>query len=288
MALQPQNAASQRDIVRLGFEVQHNKTLGAPSGSLHHHDFYEVYLLISGSVTYCVEGQLIELTPGDLLLISPQELHQVFLRPDNRVYERFVLWIKPQLVKHLSSEQSALDSVLRFSRPGYRNKFCTTAEEYQHIRSLLQQLHQETTQNRFGSDLLHESLLTQILVAINRLAEDVSAIHADHPSNNITQMVDYINRHYNEPITLDTLSELFYLSKSHISHAFKEQVGTSVYRYIIKKRLQIARDLLAHGGNPSQVSASCGFSDYIGFYRAFKAEYGTSPREYIQSLAQDM
>jgi AraC-like DNA-binding protein len=48
--------------------------------------------------------------------------------------------------------------------------------------------------------------------------------------------------------------------------------------------VQIARQLLAQGEKPNNVFRMCGFSDYAGFYRAFKAEYGAGPREFAASL----
>lgn len=286
MDLQSEQIIPQRDIVRLGFELQHRKTSHPQNVELHHHDFYEVYLLISGDVTYTVEGQLIHIYPGDILLISPRELHQVFIRNENCLYERLVLWVSPHLLKQLSSQASDLTRVLSPARPGYRNKLRPTAEEYSRIRTLMEMLYQEARQEYFGTDLLCRSLLTQILVVINRLAEDTTG-QEDIPIGTVSRITEYINRHYNEPITLDILSERFYLSKYHLCHAFKEQAGTSVYHYIVKKRLQIARELLAQGGKPSQICTACGFGDYVGFYRAFKAEYGTSPREFIRCVEAD-
>lgn len=97
--------------------------------------------------------------------------------------------------------------------------------------------------------------------------------------------MDYINLHYSEPLSLDLLAETFFISKYHLSHEFQRQVGTSVCRYIQKKRLQIARHLLSGGNKPNNVYSICGFGDYTGFYRAFKTEYGTSPREFAESVS---
>ena len=81
------------------------------------------------------------------------------------------------------------------------------------------------------------------------------------------------------------LAEKFYISKYHLSHEFQRHVGTSVGRYILKKRLQIARRLLSQGSKPNNVFGGCGFGDYTSFYRAFKAEYGTSPREFANAAS---
>ena len=63
-------------------------------------------------------------------------------------------------------------------------------------------------------------------------------------------------------------------------------MGTGIYQYIQKKRLLIARQRMAEGQKPVDVYALCGFGDYTAFFRAFRKEYGLSPREYVQSLNQ--
>ncbi len=62
-----------------------------------------------------------------------------------------------------------------------------------------------------------------------------------------------------------------------MSHTFSSQVGTSIYRYILLKRLLAAREQIVGGISPSEASQNCGFPDYANFYRAFRAEYGVSP-----------
>ena len=71
-------------------------------------------------------------------------------------------------------------------------------------------------------------------------------------------------------------------SKYHLLRKFDAQVGTTVHRYILQKRLMNAKQLLAGGVPPNEVCQYCGFGDYANFYRAFKAEYNQTPRQYIQ------
>ena len=88
------------------------------------------------------------------------------------------------------------------------------------------------------------------------------------------------DRHYTDPLSLELLSSKFFVSKYHLSHEFNRVVGTSVYRYIVQKRLVIAKQMLAGGVAPTDVYRHCGFGDYANFYRAFKAEYHISPKQY--------
>ena len=97
----------------------------------------------------------------------------------------------------------------------------------------------------------------------------------------IDKVLDYINVHYSEPLTVESLAARFFVSKYYLLHEFKQYVGTSVYHYIIQRRLIVARQMLADGTAPSSVYQKCGFGDYANFYRAFKSAYRVSPKEYM-------
>lgn len=275
-----------QEMGRDDFELQYKRDTYLQDVELHHHDFHEIYFLISGDVTYTIESRQYHVMPGDLLLISPQELHQICIRPEMSDYERFVLWVDPQLLGKLSTSLSDLTKNLVPNACRQGNLLRLKPEDAGHVQKLFEQLWQESENDGYGSDLLRQSLLIQLLVTINRLGSNPSG-HVEevtHASKAVSKVVDYVNLHYSEPLSLDKLADLVYVSKYHLSHEFNRQVGTSVYRYIQKKRLLIARQLLAQGKKPNEVYSSCGFTDYAGFYRAFRAEYAISPREYARSV----
>ena len=275
-----------QDMHRKDFELQYKKDTYLKDVELHHHDFYEVYFLISGDVTYTIESKQYRVMPGDILLISPRELHQICVRPEMSAYERYVLWIAPSLLEQYSSAVTDLTLNLDPGHLGRSNLLRIKPEQASALHRLFDQLWQESGSGSYGADLLQQALLTQLLVSINRLAgkNDDPQNTQTHSSMAVSAVVDYVNLHYGEPLSLEQLADLVYVSKYHLSHEFNRLVGTSVYRYIQKKRLLIARQLLSQGKRPNEVFCVCGFSDYAGFYRAFRNEYGISPREYVQSL----
>ena len=84
------------------FEVFRYKDDYPKEVTLHHHDFYEIYFFLSGNVQYNIESRSYLLTPGDVLLISPMELHQPMFGEGHRAYERIVIWVNKQFLEGFS------------------------------------------------------------------------------------------------------------------------------------------------------------------------------------------
>lgn len=288
MALQPQMFDPRQEMGKPDFELQYKRDSYLKDVELHHHDFFELYFLLSGDVTYIIESRICHVMPGDILLISPRELHQLLIRPEMSSYERYVLWVDPQMLEQLGGGAD-LSACFDPVRNPAGNLLRLQGEDRTRIQTIMEALHRESQQESFGSAALRESLLVQLMVLVNRLAlrQDSEPENATHSNRAVSKVIDYVNLHYGEPLSLDMLAERFYVSKYHLSHEFNRQVGTSLYRYIQKKRLLIARQLMAQGKRPNEVYSMCGFGDYAGFYRAFKAEYGTGPREYALSVRQN-
>lgn len=83
------------------------------------------------------------------------------------------------------------------------------------------------------------------------------------------------------PPTLGELASELHFSENYLIRIFKEAMGTTPHAYVNAARLRKAKILLTSANiTAEQVAYECGFSDYPHFYRAFKGEFGISPREY--------
>jgi len=272
-----------RQVMReQNFEIFHYQDPRPEAVEVHHHDFYEVYFFLSGQVEYRVEGRIFHMEPGDLLLISPQELHQPLVEPGVR-YERIVLWINRDYLDSFTQLGVDLTRCFDNTLPTHTNLIRPSSVERSDVRMHLRRLVRESYGNDYGSRLCATGILLQFMTELNRLAlqsekERNQAEESEESSPLVTQVLAYIGEHYNEELSLDDLAERFYVSKYHLSHEFSRVVGTSVYRYIMLKRLLIARQMIMEGSAPGTVYSICGFGDYANFYRAFKDEYGVSPR----------
>ena len=256
---------------RTDFEVFHYHDPKMQEVPLHHHDFYELYFFLGGNVEYLVEGRSYTLEPEDILLISPQELHRPNVAPDEP-YERIVLWIDAGYLSSIDRD-SALQRCFEAGRNLLRGAHTSVA-------SLIRQLAAESLSKRAGNELYARGLFFQLMAELLRSSEESSAEpEGSEPSPLVSRVLEFLSIHYQEEISLDALAELFFVSKYHLSHQFSQSVGTSVYRYVLLKRLQHARQMLLNGSGPGEACRESGFQDYANFYRSFRAVYGIRPQD---------
>ena len=272
-------------MIAQDYEIYRYRSTYMNEVELHHHDFYEVYLLLRGRVEYIVENQIYRMRPGDWMLTSPLELHQARIATDADAYERFVLWIARPYLDRLSTPRTSLTRCFDTSVSTHTNLLRLPGAAGAQLRASIERLASLRASREYGNDLLAQGALVELMIGINRAAEERGD---SRPAGSSDQVVDavlhYINEHYSESLTLDQLAEQFFISKYHLLRKFDAQVGTTVHRYILQKRLLIAKQLLAGGVAPSEACQHCGFGDYANFYRAFRAEYGMTPRQYVQSV----
>lgn len=262
------------------YEVFHYSDRNLDKVSLHHHDFYECYYFISGDVSYIIDGKSYKLMPGDIILINTKELHQPIINTTNIPYERFVLWIDKPFLSSLCTETTNLKRCFEDNKK--ENIIRANPEIQQSVSTLLKKLHSLVNYNGMGRELLYRAYITELLVSINNyLFYNNKNVNTPIVKNNLTDnIVQYINSHLDENIQIDDLAEEFFISKFHLLREFKKHSGTTIHKFIMQKRLIHAKELILEGQPIIQVYEQCGFGDYSNFFRAFKNEYGITPKEF--------
>lgn len=289
MPVKPAAFNTRQHMISKTFEVYRYRDSYLNEVALHHHDFYEVYLFLSGNISYSIESRNYHLIPGDLLLISPMELHQPMFGTDNRNYERYVLWIDKSYLHQYTQMGYDLAACFDTKRPWHSHLIRPDRTTGQLLTNMLEQLMGEMEADELGGELMVQTLLVQALILINRMAEKVprQSELRDKSNSVVYEVLSYINDNFSEDLSLDLLANKFFISKYHLSREFNHLVGTSVYRYIIQKRLAVAKLLMSQGVPSTAVYQQCGFGDYSNFYRAFKSEYQISPKAFIAELKED-
>ena len=271
-------------MLREDFEVFHFTGNNGVQIALHFHDFFECSLLLSGKLSYQIESASFAEQPGDLLLISPNQLHRPLFIHGTEPYERIVFWLSRSFVERLSDEKNDLSACFSGGREGaIRLGGAVRAQ----ITRLFSELLSANSGEAFGRELLCRSLAASLLVHLNRIARgtaDSAALDEIHVSPLVQQVSSYLDVHIDEAISLDAVAQAAFLSKYYLERKFKEETGASIYQMLLQKRMIRARNLMREGFPLMQVAMRCGFADYSGFYKAFRSAYGVSPREYLAQM----
>lgn len=253
----------------------------------HQHEYYEIYFFLEGDVTYEVGNKSYDLQYGDYLLIPPGTPHHPifrFTRTDphtNRRYRRFVLWLEKDFYHNLLRISGDFSYTFDYVEANKSYLFRTDFVTSQEIQGQLLSLIEESNGNKAFHQLNAHLMAASFLLHLNRITYDLlHQLPSAYGNVLYLNICDYINNHLDEDLSLDHLARFFYASKFHISHIFKDNMGISLHQYIIKKRLQASKNGILSGIPLNRLYQQYGFSDYTSFYRAFKKEFGLSPKEY--------
>lgn len=253
-----------------------------PGVDFHNHDFYEIYLFLSGKVTYTVEGKSYRLKPRDILIVNNRELHKAYVET-GIPYERIVIWLNPDFVRSLNTDKTDLLGVFDSSLLNRYNLLRLESDGKEYIYRIVEKLGIACNSQAFGSDILRSSYIRELLVYLNRVYQISKGENFELDvtyNDKVTKIIHYINQNLDEDLSLERLSSKFYLSKYHLLREFKKNTGYTIHKYITQKRLIMAKELLKDCKQVSEVCDKCGFGDYSNFIRAFKKEFGISPKKY--------
>lgn len=178
-----------------------------------------------------------------------------------------------------------IEGITFFSKEQDEEQGCSIANyyEYKHevlfyLRTML--LEVKTKDVEYQS--LCQNLLEVLIINLMRRAQIKLEVSPVNKANKDCVFIEkYIDAHFKEDITLDKLSELTFLNKYHIVHAFKQYKGISPISYMIQKRIHEAKILLSTTNlQISEISYIVGFTSQSYFAQAFKKSVGISPLQY--------
>ena len=251
---------------------------------IHYHDFNKIIVFISGEVTYIIEGKSYKLKPWDILLVGKNDLHLPIISTTTP-YERMILWLNPMFLEGHNKNDCDLLSCFQLASARKINLIRLDNKYINSLKQNLTDLEEELLAKAFGSTILKNALFLQFMVKINRLFlgmdinKNIDGIRYDP---RIEGILSFINLNLEKDLSIDMLSKEFYLNKYYLMHLFKKETGYTLYSYILKKRVIRASDLIKNNMQAGEACSKCGFGDYSSFVRAFKKEFGLSPKQYYK------
>lgn len=158
---------------------------------------------------------------------------------------------------------------------------CFHAKNKQEYGHLLNELYHIAESAAYLRDMKIMEKLTSLLVLLMEESWHPEKRKEISKKQNLQAVKEYLDQHYDQPISLDFLAEGFYINKFYLTRIFKEQFGVSIKHYLLEVRITHAKQLLRFTDMTVEaVGAACGMKDANYFSRVFKKTEGISPGEF--------
>ena len=277
-----------RGYLHQHFRIFHLKDTAMKEVPFHYHDFHKIIIFIDGEGQYIIEGKNYPLNPRDILFVSAGEIHRPVTYP-GKLYERIVIYVSQSFLTHWNNNiredsKNDLSECFRLARSTSSVMHMPKGTEHD-LLFHMKKLERVDKGEGFANQLYTEILFIEFMILLNRALQSnqLDKLHDATYDPKIQLVLEYINSHLEEELTVDLLADTVFVSKYHLMRKFKAETGYSVHQYITSKRLLLARELLTTTSQSmTDICFQCGFRDYSSFSREFKKHFRVSARKFRQ------
>ena len=237
----------------------------------HTHSHTELFYIVGGKGQFLIEDQSFPVDANNLVIINPNVVHTEDSL-NSQPLEYIVLGI---------------DGIALATSENSNGQFCILDHfESVEISSCLRNILREMEQKSTGYEDVCQAFMEILIIRLMRntalsVHEEPQAVSGNRQCAAVRR---YIDLHFKESLTLEQLADEAHMNKFYLSHAFKREYGVSPINYMISRRIEESKYLLAETDlSMSQISQLLGFSSLSYFSQVFRRTQTVSPKEYRQS-----
>lgn len=267
-------------VPETSMRIWYNNQFG--SFAQHKHDVLEICIPIENEYKYIVNGKSFLLSPGDILFIPPGMLHEIECLNEGC---RFIYLFSIDFLKEFY-EFSFLTDFLNEPRLVNESSYPTL---YGKIYSAFMAINDQYFM--YTNMVLEMPIYAKLLEVFSLIASvhpQFSPIRTEDAKTKskyekFRALINHINSHYMEEITLEWAADYAGFSKFHFSRLFKEYTDVTFADYLMHRRMQAAKILLSESGSTvTEIAFQTGFNNLTSFTRSFRNSTGMTPSEFRQ------
>ena len=239
------------------------------------HNQFEIFYLIEGEIKYNIEGEEYLVNPGDVLFVSPNEVHSIEILGGVN-YERIVVMFDLEKITQIlqvgdMSLDKALFSNVRSFRVIPRELLDTTD-----IKEIMFSISEKKDEKFLPLFVLTKifSLILELEKIFSKDGEGGFPLSID---KTVQKAIAYVNDNIEKPLTLNDIASALFVSKSSLCHKFAKSMRVTVNRYVTIKKIYYAAKLIKDGMGAIEASVAVGYNQYTTFYHNYRKILGTSP-----------
>lgn len=250
--------------------------------------FYTIILISKGSCFFELDNGFNSCNTETALLLKPNTTIRMEYKNDKKPLELLIIRVLPSVLKELSDETCDLERGISFIPLSKAMIHLDTRNTtlIKNITNTTMGLLQPSSE--FGQELYRKNMLSILLVLFLRSCIASDHVKLSHRKKELVMddVFRFIRNNLTGDLSLEVLEEQFFVSKHHLCREFKKLTGQTIHSYIVKSRLDLCKKYIESGKPIKEVYELGGFGNYNHFFRAFKNEYGMTPKEYYESLTE--
>ncbi|MNC17482.1 Bifunctional transcriptional activator/DNA repair enzyme AdaA [compost metagenome] len=255
----------------------------------HAHRGIEMLYIYSGHGEIMAENQTYPIQDHTLVWFQPYQLHRVLVpAAEGHSYIRTNLTFDPGFLERYLAAFPLLEKFFRSLWRGSLQRPVVYDMQNTPIAAVLEELHYAGNSSAADREENTGLLMLQL---IGLLQKNMSGVLPEAFNNqsrggsHVERITGWLDGHYKEPFSLETLAAAMHLSPYHISHLFKDFAGITLSEYVIQRRVREASILLANTSmSVQEIAAEVGGYSPSYFSQMFKKQKGISPEKYRKSI----
>jgi AraC-like DNA-binding protein len=273
--------------------------------SLHGHDFVELVYIVDGEARHCFEGEQYDVKSGDVFIINPGELHSYEINPGERL-EIINCLFTPELIHETLLRELGISQSMDYfyvhpfldKRERFHHRLNLTGKDARRVMSLLESMIEEWEARDSNFCTVIKLLMLELLVLLSRYYNQkqeplktgratVAKRTGEHRLM-IRRINGFLERHYDQKLSITSLCELYNISKRQLNRIFKQETGQTVIDRIHEIRIDKAKQYLLDSDDKVILVANrVGYEDPAFFSQLFRRRVGCSPGKYREVEAED-